>query len=552
MPTLIPTISTESAAYSKLSVSERSRYSKLGTISCISLITNKMIGTGLFSTPSIIFKYCAGNVTLFLTLWLVGAVIILLGLLVYLEYALNLPFKNGGEKNYLLRVFRMPKGLWGCIYAFQMVFLGFSSGNSFAFGKYIWYAISGEPVSDNWQSKAIGVGCITFCIWLHIKFPSQGMSLFNFLGMFKIFILFLIIGIGFLVLLGAVVIPQHIPSSVAHPASSDTYSVAVALLQVVYSFKGWENVNYVLLEVENPYQALTFTAPLSVLLVTALYFMVVISYLIVIPKDELLSSGVLVAGIFFNKIFGESWTSRVLPILISLLTLGNVMVVSFAHSRVNQELALENYLPFSGWFLDLNHSLLLHWAITVVILVAPPSTEIYEFVVNLYIYPGTWINLLLTLGLIYLKLNAQKEQWGKYNLSDDTIDAPLPDGASLGQSSQNSEDGRSMSEVSEEESIQSYNESIPLLSSTPSLEAVRVQIFSTPWGCVLIFLLANFFLALLPFVPPPKASGSIPYWCFPVVGTGCLLMGALFYYARNTFYKMRDWPAPEYSTSEEI
>ncbi|KAM9886777.1 hypothetical protein OXX79_013994, partial [Metschnikowia pulcherrima] len=65
MPTLIPTVSTQSAAYSRLSSQERAKYSKLGTFSCISLITNKMIGTGLFSTPSIIFKYCNGNVAHF-------------------------------------------------------------------------------------------------------------------------------------------------------------------------------------------------------------------------------------------------------------------------------------------------------------------------------------------------------------------------------------------------------------------------------------------------------------------------------------------------------
>ena len=154
-----------------------------------------------------------------------------------------------------------------------------------------------------------------------------------------------------------------------------------------------------------------------------LYFMVLIAYLIVIPKDELLSSGVLVAGIYFNKIFGESVTSRLLPIIISLSNLGNVLVVSYAHSVVNQELAYNNYLPFLRYFQNLNHSLLLHWFITVVILVAPPSTEIYEFIVNLYIYPGTWINVALTAGLIYLKLNRKQERWNEFNPIDHNKEA---------------------------------------------------------------------------------------------------------------------------------
>lgn len=559
MPTLIPTVLRGSAAYSKLLQNSRTKYTKLGTLSCISLITNKMIGTGLFSTPSIIFKYCHGNVPIFLGLWLIGAIIILLGLLIYLEYALNLPFRNGGEKNYLLRVFRSPKGLCGCVYAFQMVFLGFSLGNSFAFGKYIWYAIYGEPGPEDsdWPLKWIGVLCITFCIWLHVKYPSQGTRLFNFLGMFKIVILFLIIGIGFLVGINAISLPELTEPAPVHVSlpPQNAYSIAVALLQVVYSFKGWENANYVLLELEDPYQALTFTAPMSVVLVTCLYFMVVVSYLVVIPKQELLSSGVLVAGIFFNKVFGESITTRVLPILISLLTLGNVMVVSFAHSRVNQELAQENYLPFSRFFQNINHSLLLHWAITVIILVGPPSAEIYEFVVNLYIYPGTWINILLTGGLIYLKLNRDKENWAqteKINDPDLATELPVPSAQApvLNLAASGS------SNVSTAESIQSYTEFDLLISQAPEVQLrPGAKTFSAPWICVFVFLAANIFLALFPFVPPPPLAGpkgAIPYWCFPVVGTGCLLLGAIFFYARRYVYGLLGKPAPVYEEEQDV
>lgn len=560
MPTLIPTVSVGSSSYSKLTQDERRKYSKLGTLSCISLITNKMIGTGLFSTPSIIFKYCNGNVPLYLSLWLLGAIIIFSGLVIYLEYALNLPFKNGGEKNYLLRVFRQPKGLWGCIYAFQMVFLGFSSGNSFAFGKYLWFAITGEQAADDdWTSKLIGVLCISFCVWLHIKYPNQGTSLFNFLGVFKIFILFLIIAIGCLVAVQVIEVPALATAPVHIDQSNNGfYSISVALLEIVYSFKGWENANYVLLEVSDPYHVLTLAAPLAVALVTLLYFLVVVSYLIVIPKDELLNSGVLVAGIFFNKVFGESVTSRMLPVLISLLTLGNVMVVSFAHSHVNKELALNNYLPFSKYFEDINHSLILHWAISVIILVGPPSSEIYEFVVNLYIYPGTWINVFISIGIIYLKLNSDKEKWGHYQFVEDL---EVFDGDALPSTNAmlaNPDTRTPESETTDTNSIQSFNPDMSdqsytefdlLISEAHSAHfKTSHKSFSAPWVCVVLFLLANVFLALFPFFPPPKAAGpgALPYWCFPVVGTGCLLLGAVFFYSRAKYYEYKGYGEPLY------
>jgi amino acid transporter len=546
MPTLLPSISVGTTT------SSIRTQAKLGPLSCISLIVNKIIGTGIFSNPSIIFQYTGGNVGLFLSLFVVGGIIIFCGLIIYLEFALNLPFKNGGEKNYLLRVFNQPKGLMGCVYAFSIVLLGFLSGNSFAFGKYVLYAVvdhqEGDQTNDS-LVKVIGVTCISFCIFLHIKFPNQGTRLFNFLGVFKLLILVLIIAIGGLVSLGVIDIePTDNFTDVwlfYGDKLPDTYSVAVGLLEVIYSFKGWENVNYVLNEIEDPYHVLTIAAPSAVLLTTVLYFFVLISYLIVIPKKELLESGVLVAGIFFNKIFGESITSRLLPIFISLSNLGNVLVVSYAHSVVNQELAMNNYLPFSSVFQYLPYSLLLHWFVTVFILVAPPLTEIYEFVVNLYIYPGTWINVFLTLGLIYLKLNKKKEKWDKFN--------PIIQERNLQEDDENSlhsyteehlpQGSLTNNGLDYEELVAEYNprkrnnqeEDSHLLISRSSLPPppANQKTISAPFICVFIFWFANLFLALMPFVRPPHADQlDIPYWCFPTVGTLVFILGAIFYYAR--------------------
>lgn len=497
---LVPTLSDE------VSVPGR-RFQKLSSISCMSLIINKMVGTGIFSTPAIIFKYLEGNVKLYLFLWLVGGIVIFSGFAIFLEFALNLPFRNGGEKNYLIRGFpRAPKGLLGCIYSFLIVLLGFSSGNSYAFGKYVVYAATGrDDGGHEGLVKAIGVACITGCALLHVNFSNHGTALFNILGVFKILVLFLIIGSGFLVWTG-LVSPLHQTEAATNfgaSGSPSSYAIAAALLEIIYSFKGWENANYVLNEMENPYKVLVFAAPAAVSLVTLLYFLVILSYLVVIPKLELLDSGVLVAGIFFTKIFGESITSRILPLVISLSNLGNVLVVCFAHAHVNQELAMNNYLPFSSYFQNINHAIWLHWFVTVLVLVVPPSQDIYEFVVNLYIYPGTWINVLLTVGLIYLKLNSS-EQWG----TDYSNASPT------------------------EDSDSSFTELDHLINAQHKCPKM-----SAPTICVVIFLLANLFLAIFPFVPPPSSSlaanSLVPYWCFPVVGTSVLLMGGAWFFLRE-------------------
>ena len=87
---------------------------KLGFFSVVFLIVNAVMGTGIFSTPSIVFK-TVNNVGSALMLWLTGAILTLCGfvdiemitncsLLVYLEYGLAIP-KSGGDKNYVCTQF---------------------------------------------------------------------------------------------------------------------------------------------------------------------------------------------------------------------------------------------------------------------------------------------------------------------------------------------------------------------------------------------------------------------------------------------------------------
>ncbi|CCH46044.1 Y+L amino acid transporter [Wickerhamomyces ciferrii] len=451
----------------------------LGVFACMSLIINKMIGTGIFSTPSLIFSL-SGNIGTSLILWGIGGIITFCGLSVYLEFGLELP-KSGGEKNYLQRVFTRPEKLIECIYAFQIVLLGFSSGNSYAFGKYILFALGFDEHINDWIPRIIGIGVITFAIYLHIYHPNSSTKVFTFLGFTKILILMIIIFLGGLTYLNLIEIPQNDNFNNIwqnYPNySGNSYNISVALLQVIYSFKGWENANYVLSEIKNPHQTLKVSAPLSVLITTILYFLVILSYYLVIPKEEFADSGVVIAGIFFNKILGESITSRLLPILISLSNFGNVLAVSFSHSRINQELSKEGFLPFSSFFAVLKNSIFLHWLITVIILLIPPKYgNIYQFVVNLYAYPGTWVNIFVALGLIYLHFNKTREKWGL--------------------------------NPNKWHSFELFN---------------------------FIFLGSNIFLALFPFIPPPlqyRLNNDYPFYVFPLTGIAVLGSGGIYWYFR--------------------
>ena len=102
-------------------------------------------------------------------LWFIGGFLTFAGLSVFLEFGLAIP-RSGGEKNYLERVYRRPRYLATCVFAAQMILLGFSSGNALAFGRYILYA-SGNNSPDGWPARGIGIACITFAVSLHSFLP---------------------------------------------------------------------------------------------------------------------------------------------------------------------------------------------------------------------------------------------------------------------------------------------------------------------------------------------------------------------------------------------
>jgi amino acid transporter len=452
---------------------------KIGITGAVFLILNKMIGTGIFSTPSSIFV-ATGSVGVSLMLWLIGGILTFCGLSVFLEFGLAIP-RSGGEKNYLERVYRHPRYLATCVLASQMILLGFSSGNALAFGRYVLFA-SGSEAPDGWEARGLAVACVTFACGLHAVAPKWGLRLSNVLGIFKVFILLFIVFSGFAALAGRRRVPD--PKNFDNAfrleegegyGGGGAYEYSNALLNIIYSYKGWENANYVVSELKHPKKTLAIAAPLAIGGVTILYLLANVAYFAAIPKEQLAASDLLVAGYFFRNVFGNSAAANALPVFVCLSNMGNVLAVSFAHARLNQEMGKEGLLPFSRFwatnkpFNAPSAALFLHWIVTVIVLVGPPPDgPAYSFIVNLYTYPGAWINAFVTAGLIYLQFK-KSENW------------------------------------------------------------------SSPWHTFLpisiVYFCANAFLAVVPFIPPTGSwtADGYPYYIFPIVGVGVLLLGAVYW-----------------------
>lgn len=92
----------------------------------------RVIGTGIFSTPSTILQ-SSGSVGASLLLWVVAYLFSLAGLFVWMEFGTMIP-RSGGEKNYIEAVYR-PKSLATVFYGIQAICLGFTAGGCITFAQ---------------------------------------------------------------------------------------------------------------------------------------------------------------------------------------------------------------------------------------------------------------------------------------------------------------------------------------------------------------------------------------------------------------------------------
>ncbi|KAF9483255.1 high affinity methionine permease [Pholiota conissans] len=377
---------------------------QIGLFSAVFIIFNRIIGTGVFATPSSILGL-SGSVGLSLFMWVIGAIIASAGMQVYIVWGSAVP-KNGGEKNYLEYIFRKPKFLITSVFAANGVLMAWAAGNSLVFGEYILLAANVEP--KRWTLRLVGFACITFALLIHGVALKWGLRLQNFLGIFKILVLIIVIITGFVALGGHMKIDKpHNFTNAFEGTTASASSFCLSLYNVIWSYIGFSNVNYALAEVKNPKRTIRIAGPLAIGVVTILYMLANIAYFAGASKEDITGSGRLVAALLFRNVYGPR-AERALSVFVALSALGNVLSVIFSQGRVNQELGREGILPF-GKFWGSNRpfnaplaGLALHWAICLIVIFALPPGDAYNFVINVISYPLSVINAAISFGIIYL------------------------------------------------------------------------------------------------------------------------------------------------------
>ncbi|XP_032722800.1 b(0,+)-type amino acid transporter 1-like isoform X1 [Lontra canadensis] len=373
---------------------------EIGLWSAVSLTAGCMVGSGIFMSPQGVLVYI-GSPGASLVVWAVCGLLAMMGALCYAELGALVP-KSGGEYAYILQIFgSLPAFL--VIYTFVLLVRPAAiAAISLSFAEYavapFYPGCSSLPQA---VLKGVAAICILSLMLVNCRSSRLATMLTNVCVVAKVVSLLVIVGGG------AVVLGQGRGYTEAflfafHNTTQQPGRIGMAFYQGLWSFDGWNNVNYVMEELKNPKQNLVWALLIAIPLVTSLYLLVNISYLLVLSSNEILSSNA-VAVSWGNQVLG-AWAWLV-PLAVTLSTFGSVNGIFFGGSRVCYAAASEGHMP---QLLSMVHvhrltptPALMFTTAVALVLVIPGN---FSTIVNFLSFLG-WITYGTTIGcLLYLRI----------------------------------------------------------------------------------------------------------------------------------------------------
>ncbi|KAM0717828.1 hypothetical protein Q7P37_006160 [Cladosporium fusiforme] len=377
----------------------------------------QMIGTGVFSTPGSILVG-VGSVGLSLFYWFIGFVVSLAGLAVYLELASYFPSRSGGEVVYLEQAYPRPKYFFPVAFAVQTVILSFSSSNAIVFSTYI-FRMAGRAPSD-WELKGVAIAGYSAAVILGVISNRWSLFFSNAIGVVKVTTLV------FISLTGLIVLGGH--TSVADPGlnfrdafygtRTDANGLVNALVRITFSYQGFQNCFNMMNEIKDPVQTVKKAAPAALTLTAVLYMLCNIAYFAAVPREDILTADTTTASLFFGAVFGTQ-AAKGLNMLVILSAFGNLVTVLIGQSRVIREIGRQGVLPYPKFWVTTKPfgtpigPYMLKWAMTILMIVAPPAGDAFDFVVDLQNYPESMFFFLMAAGIYLIRRQRNKLGLGR-------------------------------------------------------------------------------------------------------------------------------------------
>lgn len=367
------------------------------TLSSIAVVVGIVVGIGIFRLPPIIAGHSA-NEFQFISYWIAGGFISLMGALCYAELASSNP-DAGGEYHFLSRAFGSPVGFlftWGRMTVIQTGSLALIA---FILGDYATLILDLGPNS----SAIYAVFTIVILTALNLLGTNPSRRIQNLFTSLIVLMLILISVSGFIAV-------ESLPDIA--PANSDSNgslfsggSAGAAMIFVLLTYGGWNEAAYLSGELQDVKRNMMKVLLFGICIITGLYVLVNSAYIHVLGLEALQNSQT-VGTDLTDRIFGTEG-SLIVAFLVIATALSTANATIITGARTNYALGRDfRLLRFLGKWNGKNNTpvnaLLVQGLIALILVgLGMWSQEAVSTMVD-YTAPVFWFFLLLTTVTLFI------------------------------------------------------------------------------------------------------------------------------------------------------
>jgi APA family basic amino acid/polyamine antiporter len=322
---------------------------RLGPFDAAAIIVANVIGGGiLFRSPAV--ATALPDATWFLLAWVAGGVLAFMGAMAYAELAALKP-KAGGEYVYLREAFGPLAGFLTGWTSFVAGFSGAMAASAIFLIVTLDRFIPG--IANSTPLLAIPIpltsSAVTFSIHtlmasavviiaalIHIRGVGPGRAASNVLTTLKIVSLVVFIGFGLTAGTGT-------PSNLTESAGSITFTgFLFAFIPVMFTYSGWNAAAYMAEEIRDPGRNVPKSLLMGTVAVIAIYVLINVLYLYVIPIGELATlGGRSILDVVGDRLLGER-AGNIMAVVAIISLVAGINAWTFAGPRVYFAMARDN------------------------------------------------------------------------------------------------------------------------------------------------------------------------------------------------------------------
>ncbi|KAL5022877.1 hypothetical protein ScPMuIL_002032 [Solemya velum] len=374
---------------------------ELGLHNGVAIIVGVIVGSGIFVSPKGVLTE-AGSVGVSLMIWVACGLVSLIGAVCYAELGTCI-LKSGADYAYIMEAFgHLPAFL----YLWVALVIIIPTGNAITALTFAYYIL--QPFFPTCPSPDIAVRllaalCITILTYINcsnVKWAARVQDIFTLTKVLALIII-IITGIVYIAMGNSENFQGSFDNSTTEPGR-----IALAFYSGLFSYAGWNYLNFVTEELKDPYRNLPRAIWISIPLVTTIYVLANIAYFAVMSPGELLASDA-VAVTFADRTLGPmSW---IMPVFVACSTFGGLNGAIFTSSRLFFVGARQGHLPGFLATINIKHytplpSLLFGGIMSLVMLC---SSDVYALINYASFVESSFIGLSIA-GMIYLRWTRPK------------------------------------------------------------------------------------------------------------------------------------------------